>query len=140
MERRDWRYELRLTATEKKILLRKAHESGMPLSKFIRSSLVYSDALQIRTIDTEPLRKLCFEFTKQGTNLNQFMRFLNTYGPGAFDSNAAKKLMDEGGEMVMRIGDAMTAFEREAERGGIHILQPSDEDDGDGVTEKGENA
>lgn len=132
MERRTARLDIRLTAREHDVLKRKAEKAGMSVSKFMRMSLIHSDEVTVRTIDTGPLRDLCFEFTKQGTNLNQFMRFLNTYGVDGFDPSAAKRLISDGGEMVRRIGDALASMEREAEENGIHIIHAPD-DDGDEI-------
>ena len=58
----------------------------------------------VRTIDISPLRKLYFELTKQGTNLNQFMKFLNTYGGDAYNKSAAKQLIERNGDLLFRIG------------------------------------
>ena len=57
------------------------------------------------------------------------MKFLNTYGGDAYNRVAAKQLIEKIGDMILRIGDAMTAFEREAERGGILIVHPPEDED-----------
>ena len=115
---------------EKEVLKERAAKAGVSVSDLVRLALVYSDRLTIQTIDISPLRDLCYELTKQGTNLNQFMKFLNTYGGDAYNRLAAKQLIEKIGGMILRIGDAMAAFEREAERGGILIIHPPvDEDD-----------
>ena len=127
MDSRTKRFELRLNAHEKEVLKERAVKAGVSVSDLVRLALVYSDHLTIRTIDISPLRDLCYELTKQGTNLNQFMRFLNTYGGDAYNRVAAKQLNI--GDMILRIGDAMAAFEREAERGGILIVHPPEDED-----------
>ena len=112
------------------MLKERAAKAGVSVSDLVRLALVYSDRLTIQTIDISPLRDLYYELTKQGTNLNQFMKFLNTYGGDAYNKVAAKQLIEKIGGMILRIGDAMAAFEREAERGGILIVHPPvDEDD-----------
>ena len=124
MDSRTKRFELRLNAHEKEVLKERAAKAGVSVSDLVRLALVYSDRLTIQT------RDLCYELTKQGTNLNQFMKFLNTYGGDAYNRLAAKQLIEKIGGMILRIGDAMAAFEREAERGGILIIHPPvDEDD-----------
>ena len=129
MDSRTKRFELRLNAHEKEVLKERAAKAGVSVSDLVRLALVYSDHLTIRTIDISPLRDLCYELTKQGTNLNQFMKFLNTYGGDAYNRVAAKQLIEKIGDMILRIGDAMTAFEREAERGGILIVHPPEDED-----------
>lgn len=121
---------VRVSEEERNVLKQRAANAGVSVSDLVRLALVYSDRLTIQTIDISPLRDLCYELTKQGTNLNQFMKFLNTYGGGAYNKVAAKQLIEKIGGMILRIGDAMAAFEREAERGGILIVHPPvDEDD-----------
>ena len=121
---------VRVSEEERNVLKQRAANAGVSVSDLVRLALVYSDRMTIQTIDISPLRDLCYELTKQGTNLNQFMKFLNTYGGDAYNKVAAKQLIEKIGGMILRIGDAMAAFEREAERGGILIVHPPvDEDD-----------
>lgn len=129
MDSRTKRFELRLNEHEKEVLKERAAKAGVSVSDLVRLALVYSDRLMVRTIDISPLRNLYFELTKQGTNLNQYMRFLNTYGGDAYNKSAAKQLIERNGDLLFRIGDAMTAFEHEAERGGILIVHPTEDED-----------
>lgn len=129
MDSRTKRFELRLNAHEKEVLKERAAKAGVSVSDLVRLALVYSDRLTVRTIDISPLRDLCYELTKQGTNLNQFMKFLNTYGGDVYNKSAAKKLIEKNSGLILRIGDAMTTFEREAERGGILIIHPEEDED-----------
>ena len=120
---------MRVSEEERNVLKQRAANAGVSVSDLVRLALVYSDRLTIQTIDISPLRDLCYELTKQGTNLNQFMKFLNTYGGDAYNRLAAKQLIEKIGGMILRIGDAMAAFEREAERGGILIVHPPEDED-----------
>ena len=120
---------MRVSEEERNVLKQRAANAGVSVSDLVRLALVYSDRLTIQTIDISPLRDLCYELTKQGTNLNQFMKFLNTYGGDAYNKVAAKQLIEKIGGMILRIGDAMAAFEREAERGGILIIHPPEDED-----------
>ena len=129
MDSRTKRFELRLNAHEQEVLKERAAKAGVSVSDLVRLALVYSDRLTIQTIDISPLRDLCYELTKQGTNLNQFMKFLNTYGGDAYNKSAAKQLIERNGDLLFRIGDAMTAFEHEAERSGILIIHPEEDED-----------
>lgn len=78
MVRRDKVIRSRVTDAERKTLLRKAKKMGMTISDYIRFAAIESDNLNITVIDTAPLKKLGYELTKQGVNLNQYMKFLNT--------------------------------------------------------------
>ena len=120
---------MRVSEEERNVLKQRAANAGVSVSDLVRLALVYSARLTIQTIDISPLRDLCYELTKQGTNLNQFMKFLNTYGGDAYNKVAAKQLIEKIGGMILRIGDAMAAFEREAERGGILIIHPPEDED-----------
>ena len=95
MDSRTKRFELRLNAHEKEVLKERAAKAGVPVSDLVRLALAYADRLTVRTIDISPLRDLCYELTKQGTNLNQFMKFLNTYGGDAYNRVAAKQLIEK---------------------------------------------
>ena len=120
---------VRVSEEERNVLKQRAARAGVSVSDLVRLALVYSDRLTVRTIDISPLRNLYFELTKQGTNLNQYVKFLNTYGGDAYNRSAAKQLIERNGELLFRIGDAMTAFEHEAERGGILIIHLEEGED-----------
>ena len=67
---------IRLSEREKRTLKRKAANYGMTVSDYARTLLINSDDATIKVIDTEPLKKAAHGLAKQGTNLNQFMKFL----------------------------------------------------------------
>lgn len=102
MRRKEARVEVRMTEREKEILKRKAAKNGMTVSEYARKLLANSDDETIRVIDTEPLRMAAHELAKQGTNLNQFMRFLNSNGAGVFNQDEAKAVFGERGLGVLR--------------------------------------
>ena len=129
MDSRTKRFELRLNAHEKEVLKERAAKAGVSVSDLVRLALVYSDRLPFRTTDIPPLCVLCYELTKKVTNFNQYMRFLNSSGGDAYNRVAAKQLIENIADMILRIGDAMAAFEREAERGGILIVHPPEDED-----------
>ena len=64
------------------------------MGEYARAVLT-SDDVSIKVIDTEPLKKAAHELAKQGTNLNQFMKFLNTYGVKVFDPDEAKRVLEK---------------------------------------------
>lgn len=123
MDRKEERIELRLSKHEKNLLLRKAQKSGMTVSDYVRQSLIYSRGGTINVIDTTPLRDAVFELTKQGVNLNQFMKFLNTYGLKAFDAERAKQVLSRECDLLLAVEDALSALLREAEKGNVFILK-----------------
>ena len=123
MNRKEERIELRLSKHEKNLLLRKAQKSGMTVSDYVRQSLIHSRDGTINVIDTTPLRDAVFELTKQGVNLNQFMKFLNTYGVKAFDAERAKQVLSRECDLLLAVEDALSALLREAEKGNVFIMK-----------------
>lgn len=84
-------------------------------------AVLTSDDVSIKVIDTEPLKKAAHELAKQGTNLNQFMKFLNTYGVKVFDAGEAQRVLAREVETFMEVAEALTALRREADRNNIQI-------------------
>ena len=70
---------------------------------------------------TEPLKKAAHELAKQGTNLNQFMKFLNTYGVNVFDPEEAKLVLQKEVSSFSKLMEALAALRREADRNNIHL-------------------
>lgn len=123
MNRKEERIELRLSKHEKNLLLRKAQKSDMTVSDYVRQSLIHSRDGTINVIDTTPLRDAVFELTKQGVNLNQFMKFLNTYGVKAFDAERAKQVLSRECDLLLAVEDALSALLRDAEKGNVFIMK-----------------
>ena len=121
MRRKGARVEVRMTESEKEALKQKAAKNGMTVSEYARTLLVNSDDATIRVIDTEPLRKAAHELAKQGTNLNQFMKFLNTYGAMAFDQDEAKAVLEKEVSAFSEITEALAALRKEADHSNIHL-------------------
>jgi predicted DNA binding CopG/RHH family protein len=121
MRRKEARVEVRMTEHEKEALKRKAAKNGMTVSEYARTLLANSDDATIRVIDTEPLRKAAHELAKQGTNLNQFMKFLNTYGIKVFDAGEAQRVLAREVETFMEVAEALAALRREADRNNVHL-------------------
>lgn len=131
MRTKTERIFVRVTEDEKRKLKRKARENGMSVSDYARTLLVHSDDASIRVIDTEPLRKAAHELAKQGTNLNQLMKFLNTYGANALDANDVKRVLDREVETFSEIAEALAALRHEADRNNVQI-RIADFDDEEG--------
>ena len=99
------------------------------MGEYARAVLT-SDDVSIKVIDTQPLKKAAHELAKQGTNLNQFMKFLNTYGVKVFDPEEAKRVLEKEVSSFCEIMEALAALRREAERNNI-CLQIEDFDNPD---------
>lgn len=112
---------IRLSEREKKTLKRKAANYGMMVSDYARTLLINSDDATIKVIDIEPLKKAAHELAKQGTNLNQFMKFLNTYGVKVFDPEEAKRVLEKEVSSFSEIMEALAALRREADRNNVHL-------------------
>ena len=112
---------IRLSEREKRTLKRKAANYSMTVSDYARTLLINSDDATIKVIDTEPLKKAAHELAKQGTNLNQFMKFLNTYGVKVFDPGEAKRVLEKEVSSFSEIMEALAALRREANRNNIHL-------------------
>ena len=112
---------IRLSEREKRTLKRKAANYGMMVSDYARTLLINSDDATIKVIDTEPLKKAAHELAKQGPNLNQFMKFLNTYGAKVFDPEEAKRVLEKEVSSFSEIMEALAALRREADRNNVHL-------------------
>lgn len=121
MRRKAARVEVRMTEREKETLKRKAAKNGMTVSEYARTLLANSDDATIRVIDTEPLKKAAHELAKQGTNLNQFMKFLNTYGRRAFDEKEAEAVLAKEVETFEQVAGALIALRNEAEKNNVFL-------------------
>lgn len=121
MDYKTSRFELRLTTREKEILRRKAKKVGLTVSDFVRSSLIHSDNLTINVIDTSVLSKTLFELHKHGVNLNQLMKFCNTYGLDAFNENHVIPTLDNERNVFAKTQAALSAITEEARKGNIVV-------------------
>lgn len=121
MAKRETAVLIKLSEREKKTLKRKAANYGMTVSDYVRTLLINSDDATIKVIDTEPLKKAAHELAKQGTNLNQFMKFLNTYGAKVLDPEEAKRVLEKEVSSFSEIMEALAVLRREADRNNVHL-------------------
>lgn len=121
MDYKTSRFELRLTTREKEILRRKAKKVGLTVSDFVRSSLIHSDNLTINVIDTSVLSKTLFELHKHGVNLNQLMKFCNTYGLDAFNENHVIPTLDNERNVFAKTQAALSSIAEEVRKGNIVV-------------------
>lgn len=120
MRNREVQIKFYATEKERESIRRNAKRAEMKMGEYARAVLT-SDDVSIKVIDTQPLRKAAHELAKQGTNLNQFMRFLNTYGSNALDHEEAKAVLGKEVAAFSEIMEALAALRREADRNNVHL-------------------
>lgn len=120
MRNREVQIKFYATEKERESIRRNAKRAGMKMGEYARAVLT-SDDVSIKVIDTQPLKKAAHELAKQGTNLNQFMKFLNTYGVKVFDAGEAQRVLAREVETFMEVAEALAALRREADRNNIQI-------------------
>lgn len=104
----------RITDSEQRLLRKKAKRAGLSVSGYVRSATVYGDR-PITVIDIKPLVRLNWELTKHGTNLNQMMKFLNTYGERVCDADEVARVLDREMDAFDKVGEALISLRQEAE-------------------------
>lgn len=120
MRNREVQIKFYATEKERESIRRNAKRAGMKMGEYARAVLT-SDDVSIKVIDTKPLKKAAHELAKQGTNLNQFMKFLNTYGVKVFDPDEAKRVLEKEVSTFSEIMEALAALRREADRNNVHL-------------------
>ena len=105
----------------------------MTISEYVRTTLIYSDNLNITMIDTTPLKKIETELKKQGVNLNQLMKFLNTYGVDVYNADRTFRVLTREGDMLLKVSDTIAQFSEAAAQHHVYITDRDftgeDEDD-----------
>ncbi len=130
MQRKDKAVLIKMSESERKALKRKAKKYGMTVSEFVRSYLIHSDNLSIAVIDTTPIRKAFFELHKHGVNLNQLMRFCNTYGLDAFNESRVIPVLENERTVFLQMQAVLESLKEEAARQNVTIrLETDDESD-----------
>lgn len=69
--------------------------SGLSMTDYIKLRAIYNHADPLIVMDTDDLNKAVFQFRKVGTNLNQLMHFMNTYGIEGYNHGLTKHCLDE---------------------------------------------
>lgn len=121
LENREIWLKVRVTDKERQILKRKAKKVGLTVSDFVRSSLIHSDNLTITVIDTSVLSKTLFELHKHGVNLNQLMKFCNTYGLDAFNESHVIPILDNERDVFAKTQAALSSIAEEARKGNVVV-------------------
>lgn len=95
-DRRNVMLRLRLTTTEKQQLDMIAKDAGFTVSDLIRKTVLkQKPKSSVPSVDREILLKLLAELNREGNNLNQITRTLNTRvksGVSPFDGDVSAKL------------------------------------------------
>jgi hypothetical protein len=97
---RGCRIVMRVTRNEQAIIGTHAKKAGMSVSNYIRLTILNNPGLDPDR--NKYLRKLDFELTKQGTNLNQIAKHLN----------AGTATIDQGNSMLAIISRSMLSAHR----------------------------
>lgn len=113
---RDKQVCVHMTERERRELRRNAAKAGVSVSEYVRQTLVHSDDASITLIDTTPFNDALFELRRQGSNLNQYLKLLNTYGPGARDEDAEARILEGMSGAYLNVTGALIALREEAER------------------------
>lgn len=120
-----------MTERERNTLKRKAAKLGMTVSEYVRTALIHSDNLNITMIDTTPLEKLETELQKQGVNLNQLMKFLNTYGVDAYNADETFRILTREEGMLLKVSDTIAQFSEAAAQHHVYITDRDFTDEGE---------
>lgn len=133
MSKKEKNILIRVTDKEREIIKRKAARLGMTVSEYVRTTLIHSDNLDITMIDVGPIEKIATELHKQGVNLNQLMKFLNTYGIDAYNAEETFRVLTHEGDMFLKVSDVLGQLCEEAARYKVYITDHdfSEDDEGD---------
>ena len=133
MSKKEKNILIRVTDKEREIIKRKAARLGMTVSEYVRTTLIHSDNLNITMIDVGPIEKIATELHKQGVNLNQLMKFLNTYGIDAYNAEETFRVLTHEGDMFLKVSDVLGQLCEEAARYKVYTTDHdfSEDDEGD---------
>ena len=130
---RDKQVKVYVTEKERKELKSRALKCGMRVSDYVRYALIYSNDLTVVTIDLSKLDRAYKELYRQGVNLNQLARALNTYGADACSREAVESVLEKQCDAILRILSALISIREEAERHKVVIdVEPPDLDGREG--------
>ena len=86
----------------------------MSASDYVRKTLIHGDC-DVTVISAGVLDAIDLELTRQGTNLNQMMRFLNAHGERAYDADEVARVLDHEYEVHEQVRSALISLRHEAE-------------------------
>lgn len=125
---RDKQIKVYVTERERETIKRRARKAGIGVGELVRGTLIHSGDSYIRVIDINPLYKASYRLLKCGTNLNQLMKFLNTYGPDAFDPAKVELVLKKCLKEIGSMNAALISLREEADRHKVVIcIEPPEE-------------
>lgn len=104
----------RVTPRERDLLRKKAKRAHMSVSDYVRKMLIHGDC-NVTVISTDALDAIDLELTRHGANLNQMVKFLNTYGERACDADEVARVLDRETDALDKVGEALISLRQEAE-------------------------
>ena len=104
----------RVTPRERDLLRKKAKRAHMSVSDYVRKMLIHGDC-NVTVISTDALDAIDLELTRRGTNLNQMVKFLNTYDERACDADEVARVLDRETDALDKVGEALISLRQEAE-------------------------
>lgn len=122
----------RVTPRERDLLRKKAKRAHMSVSDYVRKMLIHGDC-NVTVISTDALDAIDLELTRHGANLNQMVKFLNTYGERACDADEVARVLDRETDALDKVGEALISLRQEAEAHHVIINLDApeyDEDEG----------
>ena len=114
MESKSARIYIRVAPHERDLLRKKAKRAGLSVSDYVRKMLIHGDC-NVTVISTDALDAIDLELTRRGTNLNQMVKFLNTYGERACDADEVARVLDRETDALDKVGEALISLRQEAE-------------------------
>lgn len=82
---------VRMTGGERAAIAARSSSYGMAPSTYMREAALHIGEKPVRVADETTLRKLLHQLKKEGGNLNQVVRAVNTYG---IDAQTAQQLAE----------------------------------------------
>ena len=68
------------------------------------------------------------ELAKQGANLNQLMKFLNTNGADSYDSYRTRRALTKEIETFEKVANALAALRKEMAKHGVILSEGEDDE------------
>ncbi len=90
MSKKDKVVPVRFSLSDYELLEKKATESGLKISTFIREVVLAADKPRSRTVVPEVTRQTYEELHKIGVNINQAIRALNTIAKGSEENSSTR--------------------------------------------------
>ena len=127
-EHRTVQKHFNVTPYEDTFIRTGARKAGMTQSRFMVDRILHTPMYYIG--DPDFFQKYFYELNKQGVNLNQLMKFLNTYGVDVYNAEETFRVLTREGDMFLKVSDVLGQLCEEATRHKVYITA-HDFSDGD---------